>query len=268
MPKGHRNSGGYLGHRGSYIRGGKFSTSDAYSADVWGIVTSGLTLYLDAANINSYPGSGTTWYDLSGNNYHFTIQANAFNYAGPASFMNFEGSFGMAKRSVNGAFSDVPAVANGTVLAFSSILNSTTDWRTLLRGNSTGTDHNVIIEQGSNRLGMYDNGSGTYQDSGYVVTNITNGFTRLNMLTWRLSQSSPYYQFSFNGGSVLGSNTNILSSFNSGFATIGGYAGEVINPLIGNQYWGRIGAILYYNRTLTDAEITQNLSAIRARYNV
>jgi hypothetical protein len=31
------------------------------------IVTSGLILSLDAANSRSYPGSGTTWSDLSGN---------------------------------------------------------------------------------------------------------------------------------------------------------------------------------------------------------
>jgi len=31
------------------------------------IVTSGLVLCLDAANRKSYPGSGTTWSDLSGN---------------------------------------------------------------------------------------------------------------------------------------------------------------------------------------------------------
>ena len=37
------------------------------------IVTSGLVLALDAADVNSYPGSGTTWYDLSGNNNHFTL---------------------------------------------------------------------------------------------------------------------------------------------------------------------------------------------------
>jgi len=31
------------------------------------IVTDGLVLALDAANTKSYPGSGTTWNDLSGN---------------------------------------------------------------------------------------------------------------------------------------------------------------------------------------------------------
>ena len=38
-------------------------------AQIYGpkIVTQGLVLSLDAGSINSYPGSGTTWYDMSGN---------------------------------------------------------------------------------------------------------------------------------------------------------------------------------------------------------
>jgi hypothetical protein len=35
-------------------------------------VTNGLVLSLDAANVKSYPGSGTTWYDLSGNSKNAT----------------------------------------------------------------------------------------------------------------------------------------------------------------------------------------------------
>jgi len=37
------------------------------------IVRDGLVLHLDAADRNSYPGSGSTWYDLSGNNNHATL---------------------------------------------------------------------------------------------------------------------------------------------------------------------------------------------------
>jgi hypothetical protein len=37
------------------------------------IVTSGLVLCLDAANRKSYSGTGTTWSDLSGNNYNGTL---------------------------------------------------------------------------------------------------------------------------------------------------------------------------------------------------
>ena len=37
------------------------------------IVTDGLVLCLDAADQNSYPGSGNTWYDLSGNGNNGTL---------------------------------------------------------------------------------------------------------------------------------------------------------------------------------------------------
>ena len=37
-------------------------------ANVNSIITSGLILNLDASNISSYPGSGTSWNDISGNN--------------------------------------------------------------------------------------------------------------------------------------------------------------------------------------------------------
>jgi hypothetical protein len=37
------------------------------------IVTNGLVLHLDAANTKSYPGSGTTWFDKSGNNKNGTL---------------------------------------------------------------------------------------------------------------------------------------------------------------------------------------------------
>ena len=38
------------------------------------IVTTGLQVYLDANNIASYPGTGTVWYDLSGNANNVTMQ--------------------------------------------------------------------------------------------------------------------------------------------------------------------------------------------------
>ena len=41
------------------------------------VVTTGLTLYLSASQSSSYPGSGSTWYDLSG------ISINATLYNGP-----------------------------------------------------------------------------------------------------------------------------------------------------------------------------------------
>ena len=44
------------------------------------IVTSGLVLAWDVADRNSYPGSGTTIYDVSGNNNHGTL-VNGVGYS-------------------------------------------------------------------------------------------------------------------------------------------------------------------------------------------
>ena len=44
------------------------------------IITDGLVLSLDAASARSYPGSGSTWSDLSGNGHDFTIEATGFTY--------------------------------------------------------------------------------------------------------------------------------------------------------------------------------------------
>ena len=37
------------------------------------IITNGLIGHWDSSNLKSYPGSGTTWYDLSGNGYNATM---------------------------------------------------------------------------------------------------------------------------------------------------------------------------------------------------
>jgi hypothetical protein len=42
------------------------------------VVTDGLVLYLDAANRKSYPGTGTTWYDLTGNGLNGYINSGEF----------------------------------------------------------------------------------------------------------------------------------------------------------------------------------------------
>ena len=52
------------------------------------IADSGLLLHLDAGNTKSYPGSGTVWYDLSGNGNNFTLY-NGVSYSNGA--LNFDG---------------------------------------------------------------------------------------------------------------------------------------------------------------------------------
>ena len=70
------------------------------------IVKDGLVLALDAASERSYPGTGTTWKDLSGNGYDFTFGAGLS--------WNSTGTFSMT------------AVSNGGAVFSGNITSSTT----------------------------------------------------------------------------------------------------------------------------------------------
>ena len=56
------------------------------------IVTSGLVLCLDAANPRSYPGSGTSWLDISGNDKYGTLNNGPTFSSDNAGVINFDGT--------------------------------------------------------------------------------------------------------------------------------------------------------------------------------
>ena len=229
-------------------------------------VTSGLVLALDAGNTKSYPGSGTAWTNLVGSEV-FTINASAYNSTGPK-YMDFNGSYGCAKKTD----SDFIISGNVTCICWTRIKNSTAEWRTLLRGLSSGNDHQVIIQSGGWNIGMYDNTNATgFNDSGFSQQSIPGyGTSQWNMLVWRWNNAStPYYNFSYNDspGTIRGSNSSINSRFKHGFCSIGAWNNNTqTNPSDASQYWGDISSISLYNRYLTNAEISQNYNALKSRY--
>jgi hypothetical protein len=229
------------------------------------IVTDGLQLHLDAGDTNSYPGTGTTWYDLSGNGYDFNITNTAFQNSGNINFMNFEGPYGSSKRVVNGSLADLPIFEDSTIMIFSTILNSTAIWRTLVRGASA--DHQVIIST-SNKLGMFDNDGVAFIDSGFDITSLPNPYTQFNFMCWRFSQSSPYYQFQFNENPNIYSIINSDAFFNNGFCVIGAYHNYSTSLIDSSQYWGKVALVMYYNRALSQEEIQQNFNTLRNRFGL
>jgi hypothetical protein len=247
--------------------GGVVVNANTASRITSGVVTSNLILYLDAGNTSSYPGSGTTWTDLSGNGNHFTINASAYNSSGPK-YMDFNGSYGCAKKTN----SDVSVSGDVTVMCWTRVLNSSSNWRTLLRGLSSGPDHQVIIQAGGWDIGMYDNTNGTgFHSTGYSQQSLPNyNTTNWICMQWRFFNStSPFYRLGFNDSpSVLrASQSSTNAKFKHGFCSIGAYNnGAQGNPSDASQYWGDISVILVYNTTLTDDQMLQNYNTFKARF--
>jgi hypothetical protein len=215
-------------------------------------------LYLDA---NNYIAGSTTWADTSGNAINFTVDGNVLNSNSLGiRYMNFSGGAGGARRVVNGSFSNVPYSSNATFVAFTTILNDTSTWRSLIRDDAS--NHPIIIQAGSNNLGGFFFTSG-FLSSGFAISNIPNPYTSFNMLAWKFSNSNPFYEFLFNeqfSSSVI---TNSNSAWTVSFSQLGCKYQDLSTP---SQYWGNIGLALYYNRHLNSNELNDIYARFAPRF--
>jgi hypothetical protein len=184
--------------------------------------------------------------------------------------MDFNGSFGIAKQV------DFDTIHSGdtTIICWTRIKNSSSDWRSLIRGLSTGGDHQVMIQTGGWLMGMYDNVNGSgFNSSGFSQQSLPNYATNgWNMIVVRYNNSAaPYYTIAYNDSTevIRGSIASVNARFKHGFSQIGGYGNGVqSNPANASQYWGDIANIQVYSRVLNDYEIKQIFNATRSRFGI
>lgn len=133
-----------------------------------GVIPNGLVIYLDANNASSYNGSGTTVNDLSGNGYTHTL-SNSNIYTNLSGVKCFDcTSVGKVVTSVS---TTIQIPANFTYISWARVISSTAGYRTLLRGGQSNGGHPIIINLGTNLLGMWDNATATgFQSSGYNMS--------------------------------------------------------------------------------------------------
>jgi hypothetical protein len=180
--------------------------------------------------------------------------------------MDFNGSFGLAYREP-----DITLGNTVTYMVWTRIRDSSAEWRTLTRATAGTTNHHVIVSLGGWHIGMYNNsGLNTPQGfnaSGYLQTSLPNyGTSDWICMYWRFDTSSPYYRMSYNDTPEISRATITTTGSqynNTGFGTLGG-----LDRLAPQQPWGDIAAFYAYNRVLTDAELTQNFNATRARFGL
>lgn len=237
-----------------------------------------LCVLLDAADTTSYPGadgSGNTWYDLSGFGNDFKINNSAFVSSG-VKYMDFNGAYGLAKSAQP---NDVVLVGkeqgHATLIVWTRVKNSTAEWRTLIRGATSTSDHHVIVGGPSTPgwlIGMYDNQNGSgWNSTGYSQQSLPNyGTSNWIMLIFRYGSSAPQYRLSYNDtpGTIVGSISSTNAGFKYGFNSLGGYGNNNANanPMDGAQYWGDIAWFGAWNRQLSDDECLQVYNATSPRF--
>jgi len=175
------------------------------------IVTDGLVLALNAADKNSYPGSGTTWYDISGNGKHFTLDSSGITW-------NSAGYFTLA----NGGASYAGSTSTSTTSTLVFWIRSTDLQSLFWEGN------NSSYYLGAYRVGNkeYYSNCGTPQflintvDTANIYDNFPTGiwsmleFKSADLSTWTSSKFNKYFDYTFaNGalGSIMIYNRNLTA---------------------------------------------------------
>ena len=215
------------------------------------VVTTGLQLYLDAGNASSYPGSGTTWTDLSGNNLTGTLTNGPTYSATNGGSIVFDGSNDyvqcLGSLTVTAATFVTWIKRNGSQGQYDGILFS--------RGtNTTGMNF-----QTSNQLGYHWNDAGnTYNwQSGLTIPAAT-----WCMIAVSVTSTAATAYLCQTGGTTTATNTvNHSSSLLNDIKIAQDDAG-------GRFFNGNIAISQLYNRALSATEITQNYNATKTRFGL
>ena len=225
------------------------------------VIDSTLALYLDAANPRSYPGTGTTWYDLSLNGKNGTlVSSSQYNTAG---YMQYSGA------TVN-TETVVSSVSMNT-----STGNTVEQWVYLdsrqANGNMPFTFYNVSLDfwTYNNTFGINNSSSLIYGIASsdaylvgkwchvvfYVPYNWSAAYASAKMWLNGVAQS-----MSVQAGSLANATISSSQTISIG----GGYTSGA-----DDYNWnGRISLTRIYNRELTSNEVVQNFNAARARFGV
>ena len=226
-----------------------------YITDIPSVVSANLKVVLDGTTYTS----GTTWADTSGNSNNYTLvnsptfSGGVFTFNGTNQYVNspdYNATYAMGTSSTPFTF-EIWAKPSGTTN--SGILLDET-------GNVAQNGwHDSWIEfaGGNIRIGVWSNGSG-FSLGAYTANNwyqIVMTYTG-TVLTGYVNSVQQYT------GSVTrtGNGSTI-------YYTLAGPS-DITNLGNGAYYSGSIGAMRYYNRALTAAEVLQNFRNLGYRYGL
>lgn len=225
------------------------------------IVTDGLVLNLNAADPNSYPGSGTTWTDISGNGNNGTLtNGPTFNSANGGSIV-FDGT------------DDYVAIANSSTInpnngSFTIICwvnsdpsNAGDGWDLWIGKRTTGTNgYYVGANNPSGVRFMIGNDAGSRTDTAFIGYT----FNTWAMFTAVLDRTANTQTIIRNNFEQTASTTPSGGNYyNTGTLSIGADIG--VGSFFVN---GRQSIVLMYNRALSSSEIAQNYNATKSRFGL
>jgi hypothetical protein len=217
------------------------------------IETSGLIFYVDAGNPESYSGSGTTWFDISGNGNNFSKYSSpTFVSAGSTSYFTDFGS-----GSWRGSSAVLPT--GGSARTIISIIRTPSTFAGYNHvfhygSQSTGQSFGIACQSGGTLethtwASKYDSGFAMSTNTIYfAATGVTNASTQHGWL---------------NSSSATGGGTASVNTGTAFASQIGSRIDTGVTETWGN---GRVYLMAAYNRKLSDQEILSIYAYHKARF--
>jgi hypothetical protein len=218
-----------------------------------GIITSGSVIYLDAGMANSYPGSGTTWTDLSETGYNSNLVNSPTYTTANGGAIIVDGS----NKYINvGTFN----YSIFTLCLWVYPAATQNQYADIFDNNHTG-NQNFNCQQNVSNTNQYDFAMiGASNSSSTGFFNLTANTWSFLSFSWDNDKVRGYIN-----GVLIGTGASATPNYVSPYLRLGAWAG------FGNisRFWnGRYGAFYAYNRVLTASEILQNFNAQKQRYGI
>lgn len=211
-----------------------------------GIPRDGLQIYWDASNTDSYPGTGTTFYDLSGNGHHGTMVNGVTYTSGSGGYMNFDGTndyITNTSYSVNGLFNCTIHIWKRHAVTYAGAIFS-----------SGGTSAYAVMLNAAS-YGFHAGGG-----SWFIATDYGGGFTSWKLFTFTYEPGS---QKIYENGVLQIETQSIHGALGtySGTRTVLGAQVDYSNPSAVD-----VGSLAIYNRTFVDSEVLGFFNTTKVRF--
>ena len=220
-------------------------------------VTDGLILNLDAGNLSSYSGEGSTWTDLSTSSNDATLTGLTFDASDGGGSLVFGGGSDQASLG-----SSVTLNNTAGTLTF-AVKRDVTSYRTFLLGSSSTVNmlefqSNYMRTETGNNCNTFDSTNFNFTADDWFVFTVT--FDNQKSFWWVNETSigeTPDYGLT---NCAEPAATNLIQSF------VWQYIGKASTYATGFE--GKLAFLRQYNTVLTDEQVRQNYRAVQNRFSL
>lgn len=227
-------------------------------------VDDGLVLHLDASNLKSYPGTGTTWNDLSDNKNNGTlINGPAYNIDNGGN-ITFDGINDYVTATITNFFTSYSqqiTIESWINVPSSATWNNAYEGVIVGRGNYGGS-HGLFRSLTNNQIKAWFRQSGATYGAVQAVGSISRNTWNQCVAVWTGSSAKLYINQSLIQTSSGSLN---LPTSDQAFVVGGNNTAGGADAIF---FTGKISNVKIYNRALSDSEIKQNFDALRGRFGL